>query len=179
LTGFLLVGGQGTRLGGHKATRLYKGQPLFSYALALLQTQPGWTVLLGRCPELAHLALPQWWEASPGQGPLGALVRALSHSPSEWNLVLAVDYPELSCQLLDALAQEAQPADDAVLPCAAQERHPLCGFYHRRAAPTLEAAFGAGERSVQRALQGLAVRWVDVASRHAELHNVNRPTDLR
>lgn len=163
-------------MGGAKALQTYKGRPLYSYGLQLLQSQTRWTVLLGRCPELAHLPLPQWWEETPGEGPLGALVRGLRHSPTSWNLMLALDYPDFDMSILPALDRREGAA--AILPRAGGQAHPLCGFYHRDALPGLERQFCRGERSVLRALEAVQVRWLDVPPGEA-LHNVNRPSDLR
>jgi molybdopterin-guanine dinucleotide biosynthesis protein A len=154
-------------MGGSKPLALFAGAPLYVHGLQLLSQLCQWSVLLGRFPlPGAH---PCWWEHPSGTGPLTALLRALEHSPTAWNLVLAVDYPELRAATLLSWPLQGQ----AVLP----QGHPLCGFYHRSAAPLLRRAWEAGERSVLRALEAVDVRWVEAAP-GAEFLNVNRPEDL-
>lgn len=174
MTGFLLVGGQGRRLGGAKAIRPFRDQPLWSYGQRLLEQCCDHVTLLGKCPELNR---PTLVEPEPGQGPLGALLCALQHSPPEGCLVLALDYPLLGPSIIERL----RPPDDdwqARLPRCGRQRHPLCGFYHPRALPALWAAYQAGERSVRRALEGVVVDWIDFEETDAFL-NVNHPADLQ
>ena len=86
-------------------------------------------------------------------------------------LLLALDYPELSDALLQRLWR-SRSGHRIVLPVAGAQRHPLCGFYHREAAL-------AGSGSVLRALEKVDVCWVPCDDLAEQLHNVNRPEDLR
>ena len=174
MTGFLLVGGQGRRMGGQKATRLFAGRPLWSYGYDLLQQICSQTVLLGECPELP---LPTRPEALPGRGPLAALVPALEASESAWNVVMALDYPLLTRDLLERLSPVGGLAR---LPSCQGQKHPLCGYYHRQAARPLGRALAGGERSLLGALEALGdeVEWLDFEDGGPFL-NVNQPADLR
>lgn len=175
MTGFLLVGGQGRRLGGQKASRLFQGRPLYQRGWELLGQLCSRSIWLGQCPDLpAPPGVECWQEEPPGQGPLGALVWALSRSQSEWNLVLALDYPRLTIEVLP----QPQLGRLAVLPQVGARRHPLCGWYHRSIARELEKAWNRGERSLLRALDGCeSVTWVESAPVSAFL-NVNQPEDF-
>jgi molybdopterin-guanine dinucleotide biosynthesis protein A len=172
--GYLLVGGQGRRMGGCKASRLFAGRPLWRYGYELLQQCCAQVHLLGHCPDLE---LPTRVEKSPGQGPLGALVDALESTPGDWNLVLALDYPLLT---LDVVEQLRPGLGLARLPRCQGQPHPLCGCYHRQAAGPLGEAFRGGERSLLRALAGLGeqVHWLEFGDSGPFL-NVNSPADLR
>lgn len=153
MTGFLLVGGQGRRIGGHKPLRPFRGQPLASIAWDLLAPCSR-RIALGRGELPSHIG-PQWWEEPAGQGPLVALAWALERSDSEWNAVLAVDYPQLPADLWEQLQQQRAPEALAALPRLNGRMHPLCGLYHRDLAVTLRTAVERGERSLCRALSVL------------------------
>lgn len=173
MIGFLLVGGEGRRLGGNKLTQPYRGLPLWSYGVRLLEELCSCVVLLGR----AELAYPQWLESEPGQGPLGGMLRALRQAPEPWCVLLAVDYPELPAEAVLRLCAAWESGDRALMPVVGEQAHPLCGVYHRELAEPLGHRYAQGERSVLRALEGL-VRPVPFAET-GWFHNVNRPTDLR
>lgn len=179
MNGFLLVGGQGRRMGGAKATRLFAGRPLWRYGYQLLQPFCAQVKLVGLCAELDFPTLVEDW---PGQGPLGAVLCALQYSlpESPWNLVLALDYPLLRQEIVQALLPPPGSAALARLPRCQGQSHPLCGFYHRAAAVALGGAFAAGERSLLKALEllGNGLEWVDFADSEPFL-NVNRPQDLQ
>lgn len=127
-------------------------------------------------------------DSAPGEGPRAALAGALSALPGEYALLLAVDYPhmkgEFLCRMYECLRQQS-PSPDALIPVWAGKPQVTCGFYHRRLAPALTAAFEKGERSLQRWLQSQpsGVVYLDYAIWRAwsggeELFlNVNRPEE--
>lgn len=155
-------------MGGGKAVVDFRGRPLWSYGYDLLSSFCHKVVLVGECPEIA---LPKLVEAEPGQGPLGGMVAALRASQTDWNFVLAVDYPLLDRAFVTELGEPR--AGDARLPVCQGQRHPLSGYYHRRAGVLLPTG-----GSVLRALEAVAVEWVEFSSTERFL-NVNRPEDLR
>ena len=167
MIGFLLVGGEGRRLGGNKAQQLFAGRPLYQYAWENLHSFCSRVIMLGQYPPCPGEV---WCESSPGQGPLGAIRYALQRSPEDWNLVLAVDYPYLGAAVWERLLPLQGKAR---LPRCEGQVHPLAGFYHRSCG--LEHPSG----SVVKALaQEKGVEWVDFNDPQPFL-NVNRPQDLR
>ncbi len=165
MTGWLLVGGAGTRIGGGKATRPFRGRPLWSYGFELLQSFCSQVGLVGYCPEIE---MPALIERRPGQGPLGGIQAALEAAQSDWNFILALDYPLLDQQFVQQLGSPQQGL--ARLPRCSGQKHPLCGYYHR---DLQLPAHG----SVLKALEGAAVEWVDFGDDPRFL-NVNRLQDL-
>jgi molybdopterin-guanine dinucleotide biosynthesis protein A len=167
LIGFLLVGGQGRRIGGNKAHRPFAGKSLYQWAWGNLNRYCSRVVLLGENPPCEG---EHWSEPEPGQGPLGAIRFALSQTPDEWNLIVALDYPYLGANIWDQLLPLSGRAR---LPRCQGQPHPLGGFYHKDC--RLE---GAGA-SLLRALEGEdGVHWVDFCDPEPFL-NVNRLEDLR
>ena len=123
---------------------------------------------MGECSELG---LPTLVEEQPGQGPLGAIVAALKSSKTDWNFLLALDYPLLDLAVVQTL--ERAKGGLACLPVCGSQKHPLCGFYHRQASHILPE-----QGSVLRALQSVRVEWVEFAPDQRFL-NVNRLEDLQ
>lgn len=157
-------------MGGGKALKAFGGRPLWSYGYDLLCSFCTSVQFVGECPELDF---PKLVEEKPGQGPLGGIVTALRAAETEWCFILALDYPLLDRDFVEALW--LPDGDEAVarLPCCGSQKHPLCGFYRRRAADFLPSA-----GSVWRALDSLEVKWVDFGADERFL-NVNRLEDLR
>ena len=155
-------------MGGGKAWRLFAGRPLWSYGHELLQSFCTEVRLVGACPELPLVSLV---EKVPGQGPLGGILAALEASQTDWNFILALDYPLLDQDFLETLGRPTSGL--ARLPHCGPQKHPLCGYYHREAASRLSP-----QGSVLRALENQAVEWVDFGQDDRFL-NVNRLEDLR
>ncbi len=169
-----------------------EGRPLIvrSYQIAR-QTGFAVRVLLSEADEEDRLAEILGPEAEfcidehPGQGPLAALTGALMGLESEYGLLMAVDYPNLSSRFLIRLAAAADEGHQAVLPLSEGIPQYACALYHRSLAKSARQAVESGVRSFK--------RWVAVLgeSAHAlppkswqewagpdQLVNWNRPSDL-
>lgn len=126
----------------------------------------------GDALELGRLGLECVVDQYPGDGPLGGILTALAvQSPAA---VMACDLPRLRAATVTSLL--AALGDHAAAIAFSDRAEPLCAVWTDRAIPVLRARFQAGERAVHRAIDGLDVAWVTVASTH--LHNVNTPGDL-
>ena len=122
--------------------------------------------------------VPLRWipDLAPGEGPLGAVISALSESICELVVVLAGDLAEPQASVMAWLVQTAGDHVERSAPDAegfdvlvprrwvdGQRRvEVLQACYRKSALPKFEVAFRAGERSILRALRTTSVRYVDV-----------------
>jgi len=159
-------------MGRDKARLPFRGGHLAGAVAAAVAGAVGNVTLVG------HPELPGIPDLYPGQGPLGGILSALTHSGTPWSLIAACDLPEVSVPFLSALLERAMRSPAAVvLPAGPDGRpQPLCALYHQRARVPLEDQFARGVRRVGQALAGLEVEPVRVGEiRH--FHNVNTPED--
>src|SRR5947209_11653309 len=98
--GFVLAGGQSSRMGRDKALVPLAGQPLIEQALTILRHAGVDATILGNRPDLASFApvLPDSPDQAAtheqaGRGPLEGICRALANASAELALVLSVDAP--------------------------------------------------------------------------------------
>jgi molybdopterin-guanine dinucleotide biosynthesis protein A len=169
ISGFVLAGGRSSRLGRDKALLPWppnasegeESQTLLQHSIGRLQPVCSSVAICANRDDLpfAGTILP---DALPGSGPLGGIVAALEHSNTDWNLMLAVDLPFLSVEVLHALVATAclAAAVDASRPplvCFVPQvdglPQPLCGLYHRALAPRLRQSLEAGKFKVMAALE--------------------------
>lgn len=186
VSGAVLVGGSGLRLGGvDKAALIVGGVSLLERQLALLTPRCRERLVIGGAvralpPDVRALA-----DEAAGQGPLGGVAAALAGAAHDDVLILAVDLPALTDAALAAILQAAlaAPAAHAVVP-----RHdggalePLCALWRRAALPVVRAHLAAGQRALHRVLgdAALTVAHVAVAALGGPgvLANVNTRDDL-
>jgi molybdenum cofactor guanylyltransferase len=186
IAGLLLTGGASRRMGTDKALIEVDGQRLVDRAAAVLaavadpviEVGPGWS------------DLPAVREDPPGSGPLAALstgaaaLRAAGHAGAV--LVLAVDMPRVSVELLQFLA--GRPGSATAVPRAGGYPQPMCARYGPDVLAAVDDRLAAGGRSLRDLLESLAaegiVEWVEaeewepVAGRQA-FADVDTPEDLR
>jgi molybdenum cofactor guanylyltransferase len=170
LTGILLVGGASTRFGSPKALARLGGETLADRAWRLLGETCTERLAVGKAADALPLGFPLLDDGIGLRAPLAGIVAGLRAASSEVSVVLPVDVPHVTRELLVALADAC--ADAAVTPTG-----PLPAAFHERALPVLEQRLAGGDLAVRAALDELDVRVV--AADPDLLANVNTPEDLR
>ena len=166
IAGFILAGGQSSRMGVDKELLEIAGAPMIVRTARLVEAAVGTPAVVVGTPEkyqrLALRALADDW---PGCGPLGGIATALRASGADWNLIVACDLPYLTREWLEYLLQRARDSEaEAVVPMNLTPENkrgaePLCAVYHKGCEPTLRRAL---ERGVRKVTDGLAELRVEV-----------------
>lgn len=156
LTGVVLCGGSGQRMGDDKALLTVGGQPLVDRVVARLRRVCAPVVLaVGDDPRrLAGRADGVVCDEPAGAGPLAGVAAGLAAADGEAVAVCAVDHPHANPWLLADLAALAVGRHAAV-PVVDGTAQPLHAVWTRAALPTVRAYLAAGHRSVRGALDQL------------------------
>src|ERR1700675_4161568 len=187
--GFVLAGGKSSRMGAgpgkDKVFLEFGGQTLLDRALSVMGTVCDRVAIVGDPAKFTNYdsVVP---DIFPGCGPLAGIHAGLLHSSAELNLMLAVDMPFVTRELLAFLFAAASEADAiVVVPRTARGFQPLCAVYRRAFAPAAEEALRAGHYKIDAVFPGVAVRVIEedelVRAGFSErmFFNVNTPDDLR
>jgi molybdopterin-guanine dinucleotide biosynthesis protein A len=159
--GFILAGGQSSRMGSDKALAFFGGVPLIQIALnSLAATGISASIAGSRSPLQAFapkiLTIPPEIipDTFPCAGPLGGVHAALSASSAEWNLFLPVDMPLMPSSLLTCLLQRATLTGAPVTVVRLNGRiQPFPVVLHRTALPEITQRLQAGNAACHAAWQ--------------------------
>ena len=183
ITGVILAGGLGRRMGGvDKGLQTLHGRPLVQWVLARLSPQVD-TVMISanqnllRYAELGCLVLP---DRTPDfSGPLAGLHAALSHSTGPLLATAPCDSPFLPADLVQRLrnALETENAELAVARTGDQVQRAFC-LMGRGILPKLDAFLASGERKVWLWHASLKVAEVAFDDEATAFSNINTPEDL-
>jgi molybdopterin-guanine dinucleotide biosynthesis protein A len=162
-SGAVLTGGASSRMGTDKAFLEVDGETLAGVAHRALVAAGACEVMAigGDLERLRPLGFTVHPDSTPGEGPLGGILDALSAASSDIVVVLACDQPAIDAPLIRDLVRAMTEDDDAAVPVVDAVPQPLTAAYRKRALRALDEAFGAGERSPQRALAGLSWRAIE------------------
>lgn len=182
--GFVLAGGQSSRMGRDKALLELSGLPLVVRAARLVESAVGSAIVIGHPETFRSLQLHAIADDWPGAGPLGGIATALRASEAPWNLIAACDLPYLTKAWLEFLLEQAvaSPAD-AVVPMNERGAEPLCAMYHKRCESAVWLALDRGTRKVTDCLAGVHVEhlepaaWKGFDSEGLLFKNINSPED--
>lgn len=156
--GFVLAGGQSTRMGRDKALLRFEGATLLETIAGRVHSVAGSVTVIGPPERYRHLGLNVTPDLIDGCGPLAGLYTALAMHRAEWNLVVACDMPNVTEEVLRDLLAVAK--GDGVVPETTQGREPLCAVYHARVAAAAEAALRQKRLKMQEFISTLDIqRW--------------------
>jgi len=185
--GFVLAGGKSSRMGAgpgrDKVFLELGGQTLLDRALAVMDTVCDRVAIVGDPAKFTKYDLVVA-DIFPGCGPLAGIHAALVHSSAELNLMLAVDMPFVSRELLAFLFATAEKSDAIVtVPRSSKGLQPLCAVYRREFSTVAEQALRAGKYKIDAAFSSVSVSVIEEGELAAagfserSFFNVNTPQD--
>lgn len=176
--GFVLAGGQSSRMGRDKALLRVDGRTLLEVVAERVGEACGGVTIIGPPEVYGGLGFETLPDGTAGQGPLGGIETALTAGGANWSLVVACDMPNLTVDLLLQLvnAAEQAAADCVVAVSPGGLLEPLCGVYGPRCLPVVRRALAAGQRKVAKVLDELQVVHFPLENQK-EVVNLNTPQD--
>jgi molybdenum cofactor guanylyltransferase len=184
VAGFILAGGESSRMGREKALLEIGGMPLILRTARLVESVAGSATVVGESPAIRALGLDTVADDWPGAGPLGGIATALRTSRAGWSLVVACDLPYLTRAWLEYLVSCALASDaDAVIAMNLGGAEPLCAAYRETAEPAIRSAVALGNRKVRSMLENLRgeviepAEWKRFDSDGYLFKNMNSPED--
>lgn len=163
ITGVVLAGGRGTRMGGvDKGLQLFHGVPLALHALQRLQPQVGQS-LINANRHLEHyrtFGVPVHADSLPDYaGPLAGFVTALGRCATPYLVTVPCDSPLFPPDLVSRLAESlvSEQADIAMASAQELDEHsgqlawraqPVFCLLPVRLLPSLEAFIASGRRKI-------------------------------
>lgn len=182
--GFVLAGGESSRMGRPKALLEIAGMPMLTRTARLIESVADSCAVIGPRDELKCVHPRVIGDEFPGCGPLGGIATALDASLAPWNLVVACDLPYLTKSWLAYLVMRALASRaGAVIPMNERGAEPLCAMYHKRGAAAIRSALRGGVRKVTDGLAALTIEhiepseWKPFDSEGLLFKNVNSPED--
>jgi molybdenum cofactor guanylyltransferase len=182
VTGLVLAGGRGSRLGGvDKGLQPWQGEPLAARALRRLAPQVSALMVSANrhLEDYARLGVPVWPdppEWTGHQGPLAGMLAGLRHVTTPWMVTVPCDCPSFPADLVARLL--AQVGDHAL--CLARSPagpEPAFCLMRREVEASLADSLARGERSIERWARGLPRSEAQFDDAGA-FFNINTPDDL-
>jgi len=188
MTGVILAGGQGVRIGGDKPQVKLGGRPLLQWAVDAMQhAVPRIVIAVAPGQQLPSLKsrvpVGVCEDLLPGRGPLSGIYTALRCADAGHVLAIPCDAPLIAPELLRLLL-ERRNGFDAVIPEAGGRLQTAIGVYARSSIHAMTEVLNSDDRSVRALLQRLDVNVVaeaEVRTADPELRsfvNVNTPQEL-
>ena len=182
ITGVILAGGRGRRLGGQdKGLIPFGGRPLVAWIIAALQPQVGRILINANRNTEAYGALgyPVVGDHLAGyQGPLAGIATAMAVAETPWILTLPCDGPHPPADLAQRLAAALTQTDAEIAVARDAERvQPVHALLPVALAPSLHRYLAAGERRLDAWQAQHRLALVDFSDCPLGFFNLNTPED--
>ncbi|MGP4132354.1 molybdenum cofactor guanylyltransferase MobA [Pantoea tagorei] len=181
LSGVILAGGQGRRMGGQdKGLVLFRGIPLYQHVLQRLRPQVDIVMIsanrnLDRYHSSGCRVISDTLPDYPG--PLAGMLSGLQAAQTEWVAFCSCDTPFVPTDYVEQLRR--QRAETLCVWARSSERdHPALALLHRSLAQPLADYLQRGERRLMQFLREQGGHAVTLSQDEAAFRNVNTPEDL-
>jgi molybdenum cofactor guanylyltransferase len=185
LSAVILAGGKSSRMGRDKARLEIGGQSLLARQIQLMQKiGAGEIFVSGRSDrDDAEFGCPVLTDRFAEAGPLAGIERALAAAAWPWLLVVAVDMPNLTPDILRRLIERSRGAT-GVIPRVGGRLQPLAAIYPRGAGSLATAQLTAEVRAAaafaEHCVRSGLAEFQDVADVDAHhFTSWNTPADVR
>jgi len=164
ITGLVLAGGRGSRMGGvDKGLQNHLGMPLALHSLLRLQLQVGSAMLNANRNLGAYesMGVPVWPDSQADfAGPLAGMLVGLEHCETPWLVTVPCDTPNFPTDLVERLAAAAQAEDAEIAMAATREPdeqgqtvvqvQPVFCLLKSSLLESLQAFLDSGQRKIDR-----------------------------
>ncbi len=89
------------------------------------------------------------------QSPISGLYTALSHSKTEWNMILSCDLPLLSWSILKKIWEKADNKFDVIIPFVNNKHQYTCALYSKKCLPVIKSSIDSGFYSMHNVVEQL------------------------
>jgi molybdopterin-guanine dinucleotide biosynthesis protein A len=183
LTGIILAGGKGIRLGRNKGMAELNGRHLIEYVIENLQQCCDEVLISSNSDQCKKFGLPVIPDVFHAKGPMAGIHACLRASSNQHNVVISVDTPFAGLELIQLIVGHHKDALIAA-PWYEQDHYePLCAYYNKKVLPYMEDFFSKGNYKLPDLFQ--VVPFTPVRMPITEtffnpmmFHNINTEEDL-
>lgn len=184
-TGVILAGGKSSRMNyNNKAFLKYKGKSFIEHMLDKIHECNEKIIVADNFELYQFEGVKNVADIHKDMGPLCGLYTALIESKNEKVIVMTVDTPCLSRELLQHMMERCH-GYDGIVPKVENKFQPLCAVYDKSCVPIIEESLKNGNRKIQRVFKELNLYYMDetevamFGSAVEIFRNVNTPEEYQ
>jgi molybdopterin-guanine dinucleotide biosynthesis protein A len=184
LTGIILAGGKGLRLGRNKGLAKLHGRHMIEYVIENLSQICDEILISSNTTQCERFGFPTIKDIYTQKGPMAGIHACLKASSNEHNFVISVDTPFVSRPFIEFMLSQKKEKMIAVPWYGKDHYEPLCGYYNKSVLETMESFFEKGNYKLPDLFQAVPFSAVmishDFPGYHPMLfHNINTEEDLQ
>ncbi len=174
VSGIVIAGGQSLRMGIDKHSLIFRNQSFIDRAVGLLKNFTPDIIISAndKSHSYAYKTIP---DSVPNTGPMGGLYTCLPLIKNDRALVIPVDMPLLSPEVLRYLLQQADLSKKITVFHANDRLQMLAGLYHKGIVSFLQKQLAAGDYKLQNLLKTIPHQIIEAKNFSPLFFNINTP----
>ena len=181
VTGIILAGGKSQRMGADKGLLLYKGKPFISHVYDALKPIVGENIIVvSSNADYDALGYDRIEDLIADKGPVGGLYTALKQSKTKLNIVLSVDVPLVSTELLEWLLMNHHESFLMSQIQSDEKASPLIAIYDRALRIPLGEHLAGNQLKLRTLIEEINHQTLEVPKKwKKEIQNINTKEDYQ
>lgn len=179
ITGILLAGGQSTRMGTDKGLLPFGDGSFASRILEVMEAFVSEIIIVSDHTEYDSFKPKRVEDLIKFSGPMGGIHSGLTHSQTEYNIILSCDVPLINKSVLKVLLNAADPEFDIIQLKYLNHAIPLIGLYNKRCLGLCEQLLNMGERRLSSLIEKSKQKTIELGPELGPFTaNINTPQQL-
>lgn len=178
VSGYILIGGESSRMGRSKGNLVFKGLSFIENLSQCLNNFCDKVYLVGNKEDYDQYGLERIKDKHLNLGPISGIQSALEHSSSAWNFILSCDIPNLNPEDLKKLLAMENLNSKARVLMDKYGIHPLLGLYPRGDLKIVESQILKGDYKMMNLLENIGYQAVTIIGEN-EISNINTQDDYK
>ncbi|MCF6183282.1 MAG: molybdenum cofactor guanylyltransferase [Bacteroidales bacterium] len=181
ITGIILAGGKSSRMGKDKALLKIRNKTLTEILYETLSFFCSEIIISTNNPEVKINGTISVCDEIHDIGPAGGIISSLNTSTNEKNIIISVDTPFVSIELLKYLTDNSDKEIDITILSEKGALQPLIGIYKKNVAKTFLSESEKGNYKVRNVIKLLNSKIIDISNlsfyNSRLLININKSDD--
>jgi len=178
VSGIVIAGGKSKRMGTNKSLLIYKQQSFVERAANLL-SQFTDDLFINSNIDYTHFSYRILPDIILNTGPIGGLYTSLAQIKYKMALVIPVDMPLLTTEVLTYLLKQADFSKKVNIFRTNDRLQMLTGLYHKDLVPVLKQQIDTGDFKLRNLLKKTSHHIIDAGDFSSQFVNINTPESLQ
>ncbi|WP_166965180.1 molybdenum cofactor guanylyltransferase [Yeosuana marina] len=180
ITGIILAGGKSSRMGTDKGFLKLNRKSFVEYSIEAMKPLVSQMMIVSNNADYDAFKLKRVEDVIKNSGPLAGIYSGLSHSKTDYNLVLSCDIPFIKTSILEMLINAQDGDADIVQILSDGKPMPLIALYKKRCETIFYNLLQNDERRLHVALNQCIVKNIELNPEcDVFTTNINTPEELK
>lgn len=181
ITAYILAGGKSSRMGSDKGLLPLKETVFIGHIVKALQESSIKEIkIVSSNSDYDFLNCSRIEDIHPDKGPVGGIFTALKHSKTEQNLILSVDVPLITTEIIEWLIENVDEEKHVTQTKVKDKTSPLTAIYNKNTESIFEENLIKNQLKLKMIVENISHKTIEVPEKWCEfLQNINTKEDYQ